>query len=122
MPTAAAEMRTHFFRQKAAIRIVTRVRRFDLDADNPVMPQIERQLAIEAIDEGRSVLIQEGNEPDRALLRMPEWEGERSRARVLTPQRFVASFRRLNDLVMQCRQVVFHPAERRLRRALQRRI
>ena len=41
MPMAAAAIRTHFFRQIAATRIVRRGR-FALDADNPVMPRIER--------------------------------------------------------------------------------
>ena len=69
MPRTTAAIRTHFFRQIAAIRIVRRGR-LDLDADNPVMPRIERELRIEPIDEGRPVLVQEGDETDGALLRV----------------------------------------------------
>lgn len=57
-PRATAAMRTHFLRQKAEIRIVRREEE-DLDRNNPVMPQVKGQLAVQAIDQSGSKLIQE---------------------------------------------------------------
>ena len=51
------------------------------DRDNPVMPQVERQLVVQPIDERRAVLVQERDEADRPFLRVAVGEGERARAR-----------------------------------------
>ena len=74
---------------------------FRLDADNPVMSQVEWELLIQAIDESGSVLIQERHEPDRSLLGMTERKGERPRAHVLATQRFVPPLGSLNHLTVQ---------------------
>src|SRR5262245_31741507 len=106
MPRLTAAIRTHGLRQIAATRIVRRPRGcFGLDADNPVLPGIERKLRVQAIDQCRPVLVEERDETDRPLLRVTLREGERPRASVLTAKRFVPSFRRLNHLVVERREV-----------------
>src|SRR5215471_14667360 len=103
------------------MRIVSRGR-VALDADNPVMPGIERELRLQPIDERRSVLIQKGDESDRALLLVSLRERKSPRPRVLTPERLVAAFRGLNHLVVKGREIVLHASKRRLCGTLQRRI
>ena len=52
-----------------------------LDGDNPVLPQVERQLLVQPIDERRAVLVQERHEADRPFLRVAAGEGQRPRVR-----------------------------------------
>lgn len=54
---ATAATRTHFLRQMAATRIRKRMD-LDLDRDNPVMPEVKGQLALQAIQEGGPILVQ----------------------------------------------------------------
>src|SRR5262245_48139695 len=90
------------------------------DGDNPVAPEIERELLVQTIDKHRAVLVQKRDEADRPLLRVAAGEGERSRVHELPPQRFVAPLRGLNHLAVQRLQVALHPLERRSRRAFER--
>ena len=91
--SASAVSRTQRLRQSATTRIRTRSPFFlaaaticcFLDGDNPVPSQIERQLFVQALDERRAVLIQERDEPDRALLRMAARERERLRVHERLP-------------------------------------
>src|SRR5579872_6880446 len=95
--SASAVSRTHRLRQSAATRMRTRAA-CDLDRDNPVAPEIERQLLVQAFDERRAVQVQEREETDRALLRVAAGEGERARVDELAPECFVAPLRGLNHL------------------------
>ena len=85
-------------------------------------PRSRGSSSFEAIDERRTVLVQERDETDGALLRVAVGKGERPGADVLAAQRFVAPLRGLDHLVAQRLQVVLHAAERRLRGAFERRI
>src|SRR5262245_9155819 len=113
MPMPTVTIRPHFFRQIAAMRIVRRGR-VDLDADNPVMPGIEREFRLQPINERRSVLVEERNESDRAFLLVPLRKSERPRPIVLASERLVSPFRGLNHLVVKRREIVLHPSQRRL--------
>src|SRR5690349_18138378 len=79
---------------------------FTLDCDNPVRPHVEWQFLPEPFDERVAVLVQEPDEGDRALLRMPVGEGQRSCALELAPQRLVFLFRRLNRLALKRFQIL----------------
>src|SRR5262249_35041576 len=48
-----------------------------LDGDNPMPPEIERKLLIQAIDQRWTVFIQEGQEADASFLGVTAGEGER---------------------------------------------
>jgi hypothetical protein len=107
----AAPTRTQRFRQMAATRIVKRAP-LAVDGDNPVTPEIERELLVQTIDERRAVLIQERDEPDGSLLCVAAGEGEGSCVNELPPQRFIAPLCGLNHLTVQRLQVALHPLER----------
>src|SRR5262245_6112973 len=92
--SATAATRTHFLRQIAATRMRTPFGRV-LDGDNPVMSEVERQFTLQAIDQGRAVLVQERDEANRSFLRVSAGERQRPRADVLASQRVVAPLRRL---------------------------
>ena len=58
-----------------------RLSRAGLDRHNPVVPEVERQLFVEPIDERRTVLVEERDEPDRSFLCVTVGKGERARVR-----------------------------------------
>src|SRR2546427_12507907 len=88
--------------------------------DNPMTPQIQRQFFVETLDERRTVLIQEGDEADRTLLRVPVGEGERARVHELAEQRFRAPLRRLNHPAVKRPQIALQAPAARARRAFER--
>src|SRR5216117_835666 len=119
MARARAVHRTQRCRQMPSIRIFKRTK-LALYRDNPMTPQVQRQLLVETLDESRTVLIQEGDEADGAFLRVPVGEGERARVHELAAQRLVAPLRRLNHLAVKRLQVAPHPLERGARRPFER--
>src|SRR5690242_427968 len=120
----AAAMRNHFFRHARCTPTRSRARRLplrrdvraavrvDLDGDNPVGSKVERQLLEQTFNERRPVLVQEGDESDRTLLRRAAGKRERLRTTELTAQCLVTPLRRLNRLVMKRLEIVLHAAER----------
>src|ERR1700722_42431 len=80
--------------QRCCQMMVTRKRRrgaSGLDGDNPVAPEVERQLLVQAFDERGAVLVQERQEADGAFLGVAAGKGERPRVHELPAQRFVAA-------------------------------
>src|SRR2546429_9541011 len=63
--------------------------------------QVEGELLVQPFYERGPVLIEEGYEADRALLRVATGEGQRAGANELAPQRLVAALGRLDDLAVQ---------------------
>src|SRR5206468_9859812 len=84
--------------------------------------QVEGELLVQPFYERGPVLIEEGYEADRALLRVATGEGQRAGANELAPQRLVAALGRLDDLAVQRLEIVLHAGERRSRGAFERRI
>src|SRR5262245_33624863 len=89
---------------------------------NPVSSGVRWQFCIQAIDQRRTVLVQEVHEADRAFLRFAAWEGLRPCVLKLAAQCFILALGGLDDLAMQLLQVVLHSRQRGPRRAFQRRI
>ena len=87
-----------------------------------MVPEVGRQVGQQAIDDGRAVSVEEVDEPECSLLRVSERKNLRLGARELTPQRLVPLLGRLNHLVAQPAQILFHSRQRRLCRAGERRI
>jgi hypothetical protein len=83
-----------------------------------VLSHVECQLFVEPIDERRPVLAQERHESYRPLLSVSAGEGQGTGARELPAQRFVAPFGSLDQLPVECLQIVLHAPERGLDRAL----
>src|SRR5262249_54769602 len=117
----SAAYRTQRFRQRI---LMIRMNRsiLDLYRDNPMPSQVEGELLVQPFYERRPVLIEEGDEADRALLRVAAGAGQRAGMHELTPQRFVAPLRCLDHLAVQRLQIVLHAAERRSGGAFERRI
>src|SRR6185503_11116918 len=94
----------------------------ELDRDDPVTTEVERQLFVQTIDERRAVLVEERDEPDGPLLGVAAREGERAGVDELAAQRFVAALGGLNHLAVERLQITLHPLERRAGGAFERRI
>src|SRR6266545_7574675 len=86
------------------------------------MVRLLRQLLFEDFNQRGAVAVQQVDEADRALLRMPVREGLRARADELAPQRVILALRGLDDLAVQRLQFVRHLADGGFHRAFQYRI
>src|SRR6185503_6078576 len=93
--------------------------RLSLKSYHPVLSQFQRQHPQKGVDETGAIPIDEVDERQRALLRVPEREDLRLSAHELAAQRFVTAFCCLNDFAMERLQVVLHLAHCRLCRSRQ---
>ena len=87
-----------------------------------MVAHVERQLLAQPIDQRRAVLVEELDEADVAFLRVAAGERLRLGVLELAPQRFVPALGRLDDLAVQLLESSCMRAERRSRRAFERRI
>src|SRR6185436_4235020 len=93
-----------------------------LDPDYPVHAEIEGQVVEETVHEWGTVDVEEIDEPDLTLLRVPGGEGLRLGVPELAPQRVVLPLGGLDDLVVQLLQVLLHAPKRGARGPFERRI
>src|SRR6476659_6539772 len=119
---AAAVSRTQRLRHTAATRILRRATSGFLDRDNPVPPEVERELLAETVDERRSVLVQERDETNCTLLSVSAGKGECACVHELAPKCLVAPLGGRDHLAVQRLEVVLHSGLRRPCGAFERRI
>src|SRR5262245_2442988 len=112
---AAAVSRTQRLRHTAATRILRRATSGFLDRDNPVPPEVERELLVETVDERRSVLVQERDETNCTLLCVSAGEGECACVHKLASKCLVTPLRSGDHLAVQRLEVVLQPGQRRPR-------
>src|SRR5262245_40539100 len=83
-----------------------------LDPNHPVHAEVEGQVVEETVHEQGTVDVEEIDEPDLTLLRVPGGERLCLGVPELAPQRVVLPLGGLDDLVVQLLQVLLHPAQR----------